>query len=208
VGDTGSTPVRSDSKRSTPGRKKWPVMLDLSADGGVSLYSPLPTQTQQTDATDERGRRRYLIASPTNADPDDQLSLSPYLPISRHSSSAEFLEEEEADALEGAGDLEAMATAQRSIRSIASAKSASSASLVPQEGASGRPYVDTWHGPPGADDSQELAGAVSSIATSPAANRSLFDAFELFLRSQVFVCRCLCQCLLRLCLCLCLCLCT
>ena len=151
------------------------------------------------------------MASPTNADPDDPLSLSLYWPIRRRSSPAEFLEGEEADALEGAGDLEAPATAHKkrtvaSQRSIASAKSASSVCLVPQESASrggavagGRPNVRSWHGTAGADDSQELAGAVTSVATSPAVNRTLFDAFELFLRSQVYLCRCLCLCLLRLC---------
>ena len=150
------------------------------------------------------------MASPNNADPDDQLSLSLYWPISRRSSPAEFLEEEEADALEGAGNLEAMATARKkrtvaSQRSLASAKSASRVSLVPQDSASrgaviagGKPNVGSWHGTPGADDSQELAGAVTSVATSPAVNRTLFDAFELFLRSQVHVCRCLCLRLLRL----------
>ena len=275
VGDTGSIPVSSDSKRSTSGRKKWPVSLELPADGGVSLYSPLPQPAQSaaivppetstrtitispvlqriaaslsppraprdllpvagsseqilmispfskiqapsgqgsstTPSPEQRGRRRCLMASPTNADPDDPLSLSLYWPIRRRSSPAEFLEGEEADALEGAGDLEAPATAHKkrtvaSQRSIASAKSASSVCVVPQESASrggavagGRPNVGSWHGTAGADDSQELAGAVTSVATSPAVNRTLFDAFELFLRSQVYLCRCLCLCLLRLC---------
>jgi hypothetical protein len=46
IGDTGSRPVSCDSKRSTPGRKKWPVTLDLPEGGGVSLCSSLPQPAQ------------------------------------------------------------------------------------------------------------------------------------------------------------------